>query len=105
MKVSESLSSSVNLTYFLASGKFCRGTTETRSDRVSQLDQKFTHRHTLRFPYKPKSVLNMVDVSKEPPTNINPYEVLQLEITASSSDVKSAYKKLALKHHPGEAGI
>ncbi|KAL6717419.1 hypothetical protein ACLMJK_005334 [Lecanora helva] len=42
----------------------------------------------------------MEDLSKEPPKDINPYEVLQLETTASSQEVKSAYKKLALRHHP-----
>lgn len=47
----------------------------------------------------------MVDLSQEPPTNINPYDVLELETTASSSDVKSAYKTLALKHHPGRSSI
>ncbi|CAF9921198.1 MAG: hypothetical protein ALECFALPRED_001734 [Alectoria fallacina] len=44
----------------------------------------------------------MEDLS-DPPTDINPYEVLEIEITATSSDVKSAYKKLALRHHPDKA--
>ncbi|KAI2463746.1 DnaJ domain-containing protein [Annulohypoxylon bovei var. microspora] len=35
----------------------------------------------------------------EPPT-IDPYEVLDLERTANESQVKSAYRKLALKNHP-----
>ena len=43
----------------------------------------------------------MEDLALEPPTDINPYEVLQLETTASPGEVKSAYKKLALRHHPG----
>lgn len=30
------------------------------------------------------------------------YEILDVENTASSSDIKKAYRKLALKHHPGE---
>ena len=43
----------------------------------------------------------MDDLANEPPTGINPYEVLQLETTASPQEVKSAYKKLALQNHPG----
>jgi len=35
-----------------------------------------------------------------PPT-INPYEVLGLEHEATADDVKKAYRKMALKHHPG----
>jgi hypothetical protein len=35
-----------------------------------------------------------------PPT-INPYEVLGLEHEATAEDVKKAYRKMALKHHPG----
>jgi DnaJ family protein C protein 9 len=40
-------------------------------------------------------------VDNEPPS-INPYEVLGLEKTASQDEVKSAYRKAALKHHPGK---
>ena len=40
-------------------------------------------------------------LAAEPPTDINPYEALGLEVSASTEDVKKAYKKLALKHHPG----
>ena len=35
-----------------------------------------------------------------PPT-INPYDVLGLEREATADDVKKAYRKMALKHHPG----
>jgi hypothetical protein len=35
-----------------------------------------------------------------PPT-IDPYEVLGLETNATADDVKKAYRKMALKHHPG----
>ena len=42
----------------------------------------------------------MEDLS-DPPTDINPYEVLEIETTATSSAIKSAYKRLALRHHPG----
>jgi curved DNA-binding protein CbpA len=43
----------------------------------------------------------MEDLSKGPPTDINPYEVLELETAATSAEVKTAYRKLALRHHPG----
>lgn len=36
----------------------------------------------------------------EPPV-IDPYEVLGIERTANESQIKSAYRKLALKNHPG----
>ncbi|KAL2056991.1 hypothetical protein ABVK25_002730 [Lepraria finkii] len=42
----------------------------------------------------------MEDLSNDPPTDINPYEVLEIETTACSAEVKSSYKKLALRHHP-----
>lgn len=35
------------------------------------------------------------------PPVIDPYEVLELEKEATADDVKKAYRKLALKHHPG----
>ncbi|KIW02388.1 uncharacterized protein PV09_06208 [Verruconis gallopava] len=34
------------------------------------------------------------------PTGINPYKVLGIEKSASADEIKSAYRKLALKHHP-----
>ncbi len=37
----------------------------------------------------------------EPPTDINPYEVLGLESDATAEAVRTAYRKQALKHHPG----
>ncbi|TGJ81898.1 hypothetical protein E0Z10_g6874 [Xylaria hypoxylon] len=39
------------------------------------------------------------DLESEPPV-INPYDVLGLERTATADQVKSAYRKLALKNHP-----
>lgn len=39
-----------------------------------------------------------------PPT-INPYEVLGLEREATADEVKKAYRKMALKHHPGKLGL
>lgn len=43
------------------------------------------------------------DLADDPPAEIDPYAVLGLEASASASDVKSVYKKLALQHHPGMA--
>lgn len=40
-------------------------------------------------------------ISGDPPV-IDPYEVLGLEKTASEDDVKKAYRKAALKNHPGQ---
>jgi DnaJ family protein C protein 9 len=40
------------------------------------------------------------EMDDEPPS-IDPYAVLELETSASADDVKKAYRKLALKHHPG----
>lgn len=35
-----------------------------------------------------------------PPIEINPYEVLSIPKTASSSEIRTAYRKLALQWHP-----
>jgi DnaJ family protein C protein 9 len=35
------------------------------------------------------------------PTSINPYEVLGVEEKSTADQIKSAYRKQALKHHPG----
>ncbi len=41
-----------------------------------------------------------IEMDNEPPV-IDPYEVLELDKEATADDVKKAYRKLALKHHPG----
>ena len=43
------------------------------------------------------------EVLEEPPSEICPYEVLSLEKTATADQIKSAYRKAALKHHPDKA--
>jgi DnaJ family protein C protein 9 len=41
------------------------------------------------------------DLSDEPPASINPYDVLEIDEKATADAIKSAYRKKALKHHPG----
>lgn len=41
------------------------------------------------------------DLGDEGPPTIDPYEVLGLEPQATADDVKKAYRKMALKCHPG----
>lgn len=40
------------------------------------------------------------DLTDEPPTSINPYKVLDIEKDATAEQVKTAYRKAALKYHP-----
>jgi len=40
--------------------------------------------------------------SPKPPIKIDPYKTLSIPKKATAAEVKTAYKKLALKHHPGE---
>jgi DnaJ family protein C protein 9 len=47
----------------------------------------------------PSKVDELVD---EPPTSIHPYRVLDIEKDATADQIKTAYRKAALKHHPGE---
>lgn len=41
------------------------------------------------------------DAVQDPPASINPYEVLEVDEKATSDQIKSAYRKKALKYHPG----
>ena len=38
---------------------------------------------------------------EDPPTSVDPYKVLEIDPKATADQVKSAYRKQALKHHPG----
>lgn len=40
--------------------------------------------------------------AEDGPPAIDPYETLGLGTEATADDVKKAYRKLALKHHPGQ---
>jgi DnaJ homolog subfamily C member 9 len=44
---------------------------------------------------------NELEEDENEPPSIDPYEVLGLELEATADDVKKAYRKLALIHHPG----
>lgn len=45
----------------------------------------------------------MSDISlEELPTSINPYQILGLDEKATADQIRSAYKKQALRNHPGE---
>lgn len=41
------------------------------------------------------------DAAGEPPTSIDPYEVLDVPKDATDDQIKKAYRKAALRHHPG----
>ncbi|KAL8756270.1 MAG: hypothetical protein Q9184_004556 [Pyrenodesmia sp. 2 TL-2023] len=45
----------------------------------------------------------MEDISETPPQDIDPYTTLNLTSSATTADIKTAYKRLALRHHPDKA--
>ncbi|KAL8730293.1 MAG: hypothetical protein Q9166_004176 [cf. Caloplaca sp. 2 TL-2023] len=45
----------------------------------------------------------MDGITETPPKDINPYTTLNLTPSASPAEIKTAYKKFALKHHPDKA--
>lgn len=50
---------------------------------------------TTRMPTK------VDDLQDDVPNNINPYKVLEIEKSATPDQIKTAYRRLALRHHPG----
>lgn len=66
----------------------------------------FASQHFLTIEVAPPTKSNKMSdsgesVNEEPPI-IDPYEVLGLEKTATEDEVKKAYRKAALKNHPGQ---
>jgi len=43
------------------------------------------------------------DLFDEAPPSIDPYEILDCEKTATEDEIKKAYRKAALKNHPGKS--
>ena len=50
-----------------------------------------------------KSRSKKEETLEDPPTSIEPYKVLAIDKSATADQVKSAYRKAALKHHPDKA--
>jgi len=66
-----------------------------------------THHHTMPSKTKsskaPPSSEPLDDLAAEPPTEeIDPYAVLSVARDATDDQIKKAYRKAALKHHPGK---
>lgn len=49
----------------------------------------------------PSKIDDAEDFAGEQPTDINPYEVLDVAESATDDEIKKAYRKAALRHHPG----
>ena len=54
-------------------------------------------------PTSSESAASNDEILTQPPSEINPYEVLSLDKSATTDQIKSAYRKAALKHHPDKA--
>lgn len=80
-----------------------------RSPRTTRPAENTTAIPTLKLPlYTPnrkmapsKRKVDEEELIDEEPPSIEPYTVLGIEKTATPNEVKSAYRKAALKHHPG----
>ncbi|KUJ21742.1 DnaJ domain-containing protein [Mollisia scopiformis] len=55
------------------------------------------------MPRKAKKDIDLEDMMDDEPPKIEPYTVLGIEKTATPDNIKSAYRKAALKHHPDKA--
>ncbi|KAE8444068.1 hypothetical protein EG329_000936 [Mollisiaceae sp. DMI_Dod_QoI] len=55
------------------------------------------------MPRKAKKDIDLEDMVDDEPPTIEPYTVLGIEKTATPDEIKSAYRKAALKHHPDKA--
>ncbi|KAK7703784.1 hypothetical protein SLS57_010747 [Botryosphaeria dothidea] len=57
------------------------------------------------MPRKQKNQAEDIEdlIDEEPPKSINPYHVLGVVSDATPDQIKSAYRKAALKHHPDKA--
>jgi DnaJ family protein C protein 9 len=49
----------------------------------------------------PSSLSDEEIILEDLPEEINPYEVLGLEKSATEKEIRTAYRRAALKHHPG----
>lgn len=58
----------------------------------------------VNMPRKQKNQAEDIEdlIDEEPPKSINPYHVLGVVSDATPDQIKSAYRKAALKHHPGK---
>jgi hypothetical protein len=78
--------------------------TRLATDKISQVNNHRTS--TLLTTHSIKDNNKMprkqeIDLEDEEPPSIEPYAILGINKSATADEVKSAYRKAALKHHPG----